>query len=455
MLLPKTLRPTALSRRNKLIALFLLLSLLYHLFITNLFFKYGFQSHVANFIKALSSTLSQQELEKIKEKKKQRREALDKVLKLMRTEKPERYGRLVAARGNFGWTLFENAASTQEKKVLIATPIPTTMDGTVTTAHSHYATEIETAETTNENPEIFDGRNEEAAESSNETPHREVVITPWAPLEPIEKIDTAAPDKALEGSDGVTQPTTYVAPETHKKEPPTTLSAIPELGASIDSRPDKDLPAQPVATLITGKSKEERIEQIDKLTQAIADGDYFSFATKQRAKRPQKAPAKTAGNGPRRTIVRGAAREGDKNSQREIIALTKGFIEKIDGENGKDFIDYESEEEAPPDYSLLKYMMYEGKISWCLQATWKQNFQNAPHSRTPSLCQAFFIFTLDKKGYVITSELLQSTGYQDLDNMVLKTITLSSPFPPVPSYFNCETYETGRRINIIHSQARC
>jgi TonB family protein len=133
---------------------------------------------------------------------------------------------------------------------------------------------------------------------------------------------------------------------------------------------------------------------------------------------------------------------------RNIIALTKGFIEKHHGENGTDLIDRDGDPHKRPSFEELKYLSYEANINWSLQAAWKQNFSHSMMKRYPSRMEAVIEFTLDKQGNIIKSELLHSTGYREIDTMIMKNTNLASPFPPLPHHFETPTYTTGRVIHV-------
>lgn len=132
---------------------------------------------------------------------------------------------------------------------------------------------------------------------------------------------------------------------------------------------------------------------------------------------------------------------------KNIIALTRGYVEKVTGEHGTDAIDRDGDPTKQPSLEEIKFLAYEAKINWSLQNAWQNNFRN---HRWQALLEgdAVVEFAIDVHGRVQNSTLLQSTGHQTLDDMIMKTISFASPFPPFPSSFGDDLYTTGRRIMV-------
>lgn len=397
---------SATERPARLVALFLLLSIFLHLILADLFFEYGFQKRMVNFVSTLAELLSPAEHEARTTAKKKRREALIQAFKALHVQRPARQAKLVAARSNFGWTLFDGPPPDKQVRLSPAPQeIPTTQDGVVAQTATEHATEV-------------------AAEITMDSQPSAVHKPATTPLPPTPAVATST-ESALPP-----QP-----------DAPTSAAQQRERKASRVI----DLDAAPTEQKTSSLTTAERIAQIEEITQALAGGDGLRYA---QARKATTTPiAATSGRGPRRTLVRGARREDGAAQERSIIALTKGFIEKLDGEDGTDLIDRDGDPDVKPDFSELKYLMYESKITWCLQAAWKQNFERK-NTRNPQEGIAVISFTIDKNGNVTHSEMLQSTGKPELDEMIMKTTKLASPFPPLPSYFNTDSYATGRRLTV-------
>jgi len=145
------------------------------------------------------------------------------------------------------------------------------------------------------------------------------------------------------------------------------------------------------------------------------------------------------------TFVRGAHR--DKPAQkRNLIALTKGFVENLKNE-GSDIIERDGDASIRPSLDELRYINYEAKINWYLQASWKQNFERNSLYRTLE-GHAAIEFTLNENGNVITSQLIKSTGHPELDSMIMKNLQFAQPFPPLPKHFGTTRYTTSRSIHV-------
>lgn len=136
----------------------------------------------------------------------------------------------------------------------------------------------------------------------------------------------------------------------------------------------------------------------------------------------------------------------DKKGGKNIIKLTRGFIEKWDGESGKDLIDSDGDPNKHPDLEELKYISYGAKINWSLQASWKNNFKYSE-----SLCwgrgialksdhlNATVEITIDENGKLLNTTMLQASGNREIDSAIMKNFEFASPFPPLPKHFGTKT----------------
>ncbi len=148
--------------------------------------------------------------------------------------------------------------------------------------------------------------------------------------------------------------------------------------------------------------------------------------------------------------IRGARKEKPDTSPEEpkknIIALTKGFIEKHWGEAGNDLIDRDGDPNKHPSLAELKYISYNSKVIWSLQSAWKQNFMHT----SPSFEIHFVTLGLiiDEKGFISDAKILVPSGSDTLDSEVLRTAHLAAPFPPLPKHFKTTRYPFNVRIEI-------
>lgn len=148
--------------------------------------------------------------------------------------------------------------------------------------------------------------------------------------------------------------------------------------------------------------------------------------------------------------VRGARKEKPDTSLEEpkknIIALTKGFIEKHWGEAGTDLVDRDGDPNKHPSLAELKYISYNSKVIWSLQSAWKQNFMHT----SPSF-QIYFVtlgLIIDEKGFISDAKILVPSGSDTLDSEVIRTAHLAAPFPPLPKHFETTNYPFNVRIEI-------
>jgi TonB family protein len=320
--------------------------------------------------------------------------------------------KLRAPHSNFGWVLFDEPPQAK-KQLAQAAPIgiPTTMDGDVGVAQQRHATEEEPGKEPEKKPEPIP---EITPETSPEQKSQQETITEVQQKQ----------EQPQEAPQAETPQTTEVSPskpttslETEQAQQPTSIADrithIKELQERLESFQSGHMPYRktPQATSVT----------------------------------PPKQIADRFIGGPDGIRIRGAQSE-QPQPKRNIIALTKGFVEKLIGEEGTDLVDRDGD---PTKLSLeeQRQLAYEAKINWCLQAAWKQNFcKHAPI--TPLDGNVVVEFTLDEHGKITQSTLLQSSGKPHLDTMIMKLITLASPYPPLPKLFGTKTHTTGRIIQV-------
>ena len=130
--------------------------------------------------------------------------------------------------------------------------------------------------------------------------------------------------------------------------------------------------------------------------------------------------------------------------RKSIIAMTKGYIENLKAK-GDDWLERKGDDNKRPSLEELKYISYEEKINWQLQSAWKQNFEFNPTMKMVT-GKAVVDFKINADGSLNTLSLLQTSGNDQLDKIILKSIEFASPFPPLPKHFNKNVYSTGRII---------
>ncbi len=133
-----------------------------------------------------------------------------------------------------------------------------------------------------------------------------------------------------------------------------------------------------------------------------------------------------------------------------IIAMTKGFIENLTQE-GDDWLKRDGDDSKRPTLEEMKYFSYEQRINWQLQSSWKRNFER---NLSPQFTEgkAVVTFSIDAQGNILEPTLLQSSGFQMLDNIILQNLKAAAPFPPLPKHFNTTIYKTARIIHVTSNR---
>lgn len=196
--------------------------------------------------------------------------------------------------------------------------------------------------------------------------------------------------------------------------------------------------------------EEDDINDIEDLDEIQTDDTSSALLAKIRDAK-QAPEQETAGldiEGPE-LVVRGARKETPDEAPRKknIIALTKGFVEKMIGENGTDLIDRDGDPNKRPTFEELKFLSYEAKINWALQASWKQNIERSEkHKPIPGTVDVSFI--IDARGIPQNITIVQSSGMNELDQTIVHNIKNAAPFPPIPEHLNMAEYPVRRSIRV-------
>lgn len=383
--------------RFLILLFFLLISLIIHLLVFGIALKYSFKKHAKSVLVSIAEHLAPREKRKFQIKKEAKRR-----IKLKQENVDTRPAKLVAPRSNFGWVMFD----TREAKQPTQLEIPTTKQGDVGKAKLFAATEKKLA---------------------TPVPAKKPDVGKKATA--VSAIEAGKKHAVDEKSEKSSKPRTVVAKAVELKEPALVdevkQEAVPEKPAP---KPEAVISRQ-VAPALT---KEEEKAMI--LRSVLREGA------------PGRDNPKSEDRREVATLVWGVQRK-DKKDDKNIINLTRGYIEKLQGESGTDLIDRDGDPNKKPNFEELKYLSYESKISWCLQSSWKQNFYGDQRlARYEG--KAMIEFTLDEKGYLKDLKLLQSTGINDLDKAILKSVEFASPFPPLPKHFATKHYTVFRNINV-------
>lgn len=468
--------------RNKYFHYFLIFSLLLHAILYFFFFSVGFRTHSVAMMRKLMDGLTLSHTERLN--RIQQHEQL--IKKLQEFRKPHDNGlpaKLKPRKSDFGWVFFnDEPASTTATK----TQVPTTEKGEVAQAPTPHATEL-----VPEKPPI-------PTPTTTVTPIAQPVDAPQSPVvthptTPQHSKPQQPPDiKKIEKEQPLFQQpqqifkqprikSTIKSQRLHKTQ---TLHAKKQQQPKLrtEKQLKKDLKSSHNETIVISSLLDELRHEPDNFVQEptteqrLEDQEYAQ-AWEGPEKVPQPSPdtqarieriahmqdqvahyAPTpsapaagghygAGTGKVATAKVRGARAIMHRSKRNIIALTKGFVENLKDE-GEDDIERDGDPNKRPSFEEMKYISYESNINWCLQAAWKQNFAYNPTIQVHE-GKAVIEFTLNEKGYVTKSELLQSTGYRDLDAVIMKNLQFANPFPPLPKHFGVKNYTTGRIIHVF------
>ena len=349
---------------------------------------------------------------------------------------PKKIAKLTAPRSRFGWVFFEEPPAPKAEKKEIQSGIPTTTDGDLLT--------VKRAQATEETPKKLEATH----------------------AKPIKKKIKHAEEKPLELAKNATEKDDnpivhFTKPPQADKKTPTIIETKPITTVQSNAPSDKPVEAKTNEPPTNELSVEDRIERIKSIQSAITSGSRMPAPIDHHENQPTKQASTDGKLASSTTIaqdgqaegadaphIRGAVQhEGKPMPKRNIIALTKGFIEKWDGENGTDLVDRDGDPSVKASLDEMRVLSYESKITWCLQAAWKQNFCYRSNREIPE-GDAIIEFTIDEHGNVTNSALLQSSGHAELDAMIMKTTKYANPFPPLPNHLGTKLYTTGRIIQV-------
>lgn len=443
-------------KKTKILLLLLLISLLLHLIMSFFFLEFGFRKRFTSFITSLSNAINSlptKDKQIIEQKRERKHEALQKIFETARKNKKHtnlmklpdhRPAKLVAPKSSLGWVIFDNNYEKPKKL-----EIPTTKSGDVM--------EVKLSNATETKPKKL--------ESPVEQPQGK---------HDIKTDDTLKKQKSSEIKQKITPK--QLTPETTIAKNKINLEPIKEVKRSADTViVDENIKIKELniadKQILTTKKQIEPVEQINSQEQAIQVDDRIKKiremqeAVAQFQKEPRnkeheregllssilkkdKKATYTMNPQEKTTAFTWGASSLKQKTSRNIIALTKGYIEKTSGENGTDLIDRDGDPNKIPNFEEMKYISYEAKLNWCCQATWKQNssFYNLPV--TAKDYQAIIEFSIDEKGNLVNSKILESSGCKEVDSAIVKNLKTASPFPPLPKHFGKNVYTTGRIITV-------
>lgn len=198
-------------------------------------------------------------------------------------------------------------------------------------------------------------------------------------------------------------------------------------------------PDSPPTTL--GQEVAQQLKAHDILQHTIA-----ALENKEPVKETQKKLQTKKPKNQRRTSPKGAALStknignakrsaGPTDKKFSFADLANGFLENLN-RDGQDAINQRGNPNIRPGIEQLKQSSYKQKMAWNLQAAFKRAARRTkfytPH---PEQNRLECIFHITKDGELEKLEMVSSTGHQELDSYILKTIKDAFPLPPIPDHW--------------------
>lgn len=100
--------------------------------------------------------------------------------------------------------------------------------------------------------------------------------------------------------------------------------------------------------------------------------------------------------------------------------------------NSKPAISTKSEETVDLNTTEFKYLTYFLKLKRQIEAEWKYPKKSADRGEKGKL---LLIFTINRNGTLEEVELINSSGYINLDDEAIRSIRFAAPFAPFPEYW--------------------
>jgi hypothetical protein len=252
-----------------------------------------------------------------------------------------------------------------------------------------------------------------------------------------------------------TQPPTKKIPSakrkaaTHPKAIAQPIPLEPDQSAPITVAATQAINAsEPLETPMTQATDQVATGPIaDKTEPAVAPDNTVVFS--------RRAGQQTAGNDVDEPYV--------ATARRNLIAMTKGFIERTDIDELEDSIvtDGQGNDEetcqgdAQRETSALEFSLYRTKVGNQYVNAWHEHFSHLPIKQMYQARNGFMFnnavitYNLSREGKLLACSLLQSTGSPEVDRRILKSFELAN-FPPFPRHFAQQTFTFTETIQASH-----
>lgn len=233
---------------------------------------------------------------------------------------------------------------------------------------------------------------------------------------PEEEPETAISDELREAKD-------ILEKMTHRTDP-----ALQEKTTAQETKQPTPMPEP-----LPGTPKTEQPEPqtaLQKLQTATSESTAAPEKKKRRRRRK-----KTASDGQSDKIA------SPINKKLTFADLANGFVNTLN-RGGQDYCDRDGDESIRPDHAEMKTLSYFNKLIWYMQNSWRQDSQAHTFTLPSGIKDSIISYVtihLNKDGSLIACSLVESCGYQEMDQFVLRGIQNAAPFPPIPNHLKKET----------------
>lgn len=257
---------------------------------------------------------------------------------------------------------------------------------------------------------------------------------PEQPVQEPKKIDEVAALKPRASQFGATDilqdepeftPGTYdtIIPEKEGKDPDDNEKAEeekPEPEKIVERKEEKETTKSDIK-LVSDEKKEIQIKPEVIVTQSLQKAQNTSVGQQQKA-----TQRSTPGN--QSKIASPIEKKLTFND------LASGFLASWEN-SGNDWFERKGNENIRPDFEEMRYLSYLQKIAWYMQNAWQRQERIMLQNPPTTIVITGVRISIDKNGNLKDVSMLQSCGYNQLDEMVMKGIKDASPYPPLPAHF--------------------
>ncbi len=199
---------------------------------------------------------------------------------------------------------------------------------------------------------------------------------------------------------------------------------------SSQSKAEELLKPDPSTSLVTNAAYEQKVEHpLDEFKQKELDKNL------QRKKEEiAQTTTETLKQGIKGKQKKGIMNKLFADKRKKIVPGIASFI----GPEGEDLINRPGDENLKPTEEDFKKASYINKVTYLIQSAWKIKQSKFPSSFMNSTMGVSI--TIDKSGKILNLEKTKSTGYKNLDDLMMETIEFAAPFPPIPKHLKQDIF---------------